>query len=355
MPPVQVIETEDAVSTMIRFQTSAVYETILSLQTLIQQRRRITWANQARTRLSSQFLDNVTDLFSKRTLMQYIELPVDYPNHDDVPGFIEYVRNMSPHDFAFYVTGRLLPPDQIAEIGPDPAGYVAAVEDIYGKENKICDVDELGIILNDTQRFQEHLTTLWDEYWNSYFAEFVPTLRSSWESGLAEAGRVLDARGTDALLEQLAGKSWHLPKREVPPGQPIDEVVYIPLYLIPHRALMFFGYGNVTILFDSEHTEARAAQIEAGKEEALNTVRALSDNTRLSVLRTIALHEGKINGKAIAAKLNLSASAVSRHLTQLRDGGLIVEEPLDHRNITYRIQRETIASLPDKILEYLYT
>jgi DNA-binding transcriptional ArsR family regulator len=117
---------------------------------------------------------------------------------------------------------------------------------------------------------------------------------------------------------------------------------------------MFYGYGNVTILFDSEMTEARLAEIERGKEQAINSLKALGDNSRLDILRLIAHSEGKIHGKKIAESLSLSASAVSRHLTQLKDAGLIAEESQDNRTITYRLQKDTITGLPDKLLDYLY-
>ncbi len=32
---------------------------------------------------------------------------------------------------------------------------------------------------------------------------------------------------------------------------------------------MFYGYSNVTIVFDSQRTEARRAEIERGKEQTL--------------------------------------------------------------------------------------
>ncbi len=45
---------------------------------------------------------------------------------------------------------------------------------------------------------------------------------------------------------------------------------------------------------------------------------------------------------------------MSRHLTQLREAGVIVEETRDNRTITYRLQREALTSLPDRLLDFLY-
>jgi DNA-binding transcriptional ArsR family regulator len=80
----------------------------------------------------------------------------------------------------------------------------------------------------------------------------------------------------------------------------------------------------------------------------------LGDGSRLEILRLIAHSEGVIHGKKIAQHLNLSASAVSRHLTQLRDAGLILEASQDNRTITYRLQKDTLTALPEKLMDYLY-
>ncbi|NDJ76684.1 MAG: helix-turn-helix transcriptional regulator, partial [Chloroflexi bacterium] len=64
--------------------------------------------------------------------------------------------------------------------------------------------------------------------------------------------------------------------------------------------------------------------------------------------------QGQMHGKKIAAKLELSASAVSRHLGQLKDAGLITEETHDNRTITYRLQWGLVAALPDLLGDYLY-
>lgn len=353
MPPVQVIDSNDDVAEMIRFQTSPIYEMILSLQTLIQQRRRATWVNQTRAKLSPEFWEELSTFFENFNLNSFIEFPVDYSNHEDVMGFIEYVRQMDLYDFAFYATGRMLSPQQLVAIGNNQSLYLETIERIYSKEHS-CAYDAAKLLPN-METYQRQLTDLWEKYWVSYFAEFVESLKPSWFNGLKEAEYILKTRGSDGLISHLLGKNKTVPDYEVPPGQHVNQVVFVPVYLIPYRGMMFFGHGNVTILYDSEHTEAYAAQIEKGKDEAINIIKALGDSTRLNVLRLVVQGEGKFNGKKIASKLNLSPSVVSRHLTQLRDSGLIVEEPLDHRNITYRFQRESITSLPEKILEYLYS
>ena len=97
------------------------------------------------------------------------------------------------------------------------------------------------------------------------------------------------------------------------------------------------------------------AELERERDEVLHAAKALGDSTRLKILRMIASHEGTLHGKSIASHVNLSPSAVSRHLAQLREAGLITEVPLDNRIIAYRIQKEAIAALPEMLLDYLYS
>jgi len=81
---------------------------------------------------------------------------------------------------------------------------------------------------------------------------------------------------------------------------------------------------------------------------------ALADGSRLDILHLIMPHGDQMHGKRIANKLNLSASAVSRHLAQLKEAGLIVEETQDNRTFTYKIQENAISTLPDTLFDVLH-
>ncbi|MBX3061855.1 MAG: winged helix-turn-helix transcriptional regulator [Anaerolineae bacterium] len=130
-------------------------------------------------------------------------------------------------------------------------------------------------------------------------------------------------------------------------------ITFIPVCLLPSRVYKFFGYGNVTLLFDPQYTEDRRQAVKHAKEEALSALKALDDETRLKILRLIVQHGNRMHGKNIAEHLNISASAVSRHLALLKEGGLIVEEPQKNL-IAYRFNKETLSQLTDKLLDYLY-
>lgn len=356
MPSIE-MSNDDALATMIRFKTSAIYEMIISLQTLFYPRRRSAWANQTRAQLSADFWEELSALYKPLDgwYIEFPELAIDYHHHHDIPGFLDYIRSMSPVDFIFYVIGRRLPRARIAEIGLDLEALTAAIRQEF---DNFCVGEEAlppwRIMLDDVSAYQTRLVDLWEQYWNLYFCGIVESLQIHWEKGLAEHERILAREGSEALFQHLMGHKLKMPA-PLPSDHPFTEIVLVPIYLTSNNVFMFYGYGNITVLVDAENTRARAAQIETIKDEALETLRALGDNTRLRILRLIAQNEQKINGKKLAAHLNLSTSAVSRHLSQLRDGRLIIEEPIDHRNITYRLQRDVILDLPEKLLEYLFS
>jgi hypothetical protein len=304
MAPLQIIETNDTFATMTRFETSAVYEMIISLYTLLRPSRRAAWANQVRNKMSREFWDELNAVYEPfQSGLEFFELPVDYPYHTDVPGFIQYVRDMDNISFVFYLIGRRIPPERIAETNLDINALIEAIETGFGN---YCDAERqanLADVLKDVDSFKNRLTNLWQWYWDGYFGEFEESLHAQWESGLAEAERIMTNRGSNALFEHLLG--WKLEKlpSPLPPDQPYHEIVLVPSSLTPRRVFMFFGYGNITVVYDSEHTEARVAQLEDSKEEAINTARALGDNTRMKILKLIAHHEGKIMAKVSPSHL----------------------------------------------------
>jgi DNA-binding transcriptional ArsR family regulator len=211
----------------------------------------------------------------------------------------------------------------------------------------------LDLVLPDIGAFQNRLADLWQAYWDAFFSLQVEQLRPDWENALIDKKRILTREGGQALYEHLVEKKETPPM--LPPDHPATEIVVIPLALHPSsNAYRFYGYGNVTVLFDSQRTEAYVVQQQEVKAEIRSVAKALSDDTRLNVLRLIAQFGGQMNGKAIAHKLCLSPSAVSRHLTQLRESGLIEEEPLGNRVIAYHIRREKVDAFGDRVLAFLY-
>jgi len=351
--PLQVIDSTDSLSALMRFQTSAVYEMMISMHTLFQPLHHQDWVTQTRKMMPPGMWEEIVGVYEpygKGAL--FFELGVDYADHDDVIGFTDYVRQMDPANFIFYLVGRIISLEMINKTKLDYEALRQALERSKFEYHCVCLEVPLERILADIPAFQNRLADVWRWYWEAVLCPQIEELRGHWLRAVAEKEDILAQNGGEMLYEHITGHKQ--PPDPLPAEYPVSDIALVPLYLTPKSAYVFYGYGNVTVLFDSERSEARAIEIERHKQQALDAFKALGDNSRLDILRLIARDESGMHGKTIAAKLNLSASAVSRHLAQLRDAGLISEESHDNRTITYRLQREAISTLPEKVFDYLY-
>lgn len=349
--PVEVIEATDQLTTMVRFRTSTVYEMIVSLHTIEAARRQHEWVKAARLNLGADFLAELKTMYGPcKDGICLFEFPVDYIDHNDVPGFLRYVRDMDEPTFIFYLIGRVLGRQEIIEIGLQDNGLIDAINNL---PHPCIPSAYLAWVLTDIRAYQNRLADLWEHYWNRFFSRQITELPNCWADAISEKERILARSGGHGLIETVTG--WTTLPRNLPEDHPITELVFIPLYYVSAQSYVFFGYGNVTILFDSLLSEERASVINASKEQALEIAKALGDSTRLNILRLVAQDSHHMHGKKIAEKLDISPSAVSRQLAQLRDSGLIAEDRQDNQTVTYHLITEAFTSLPDKILDYLYS
>lgn len=354
--PVEIIETTDALTNLVQFRSSPVYEMLVSLHTLVAGRRHLDWSAKARAALGADFWTELQAIYkSFQEGVVLFEFPVDYPHHQDVLGFIEFVRGMDPATFVFYLIGRVIPRDELKRSKLDP-------EFVAERLNYWCEMtshphypylQEMKKLLRDVPGYQTRLTNIWERYWAEFFQNETGALATHWAQAIADKEHLLAREGGTALFDFITGKR-KLPDN-LPSDYPVKIIECIPIYFVTAPSYLFFGYGNVTVLFNSEATVARLSEIEQRKDQALQVTRALSDSTRLSILRLVAGHDGLMHGKKIAEKLDLSPSSVSRQLAQLRDSGLVREERHDDQTVTYRLVKEAITSLADNVLDYLYS
>jgi ArsR family transcriptional regulator len=115
---------------------------------------------------------------------------------------------------------------------------------------------------------------------------------------------------------------------------------------------MFFGFGSVTIIYDCQLTEQRRQQLGILEEDILGVAKALSDRTRLQLLR-LMVQDPQLYGRELSKLCRVSQPSVSRHLRILKDAGLLEERPVGN-HITYQVLRERIEKLAPQLISYLY-
>lgn len=345
----------DEVQSMVSFRTSSIYEMMLSLGALHRPSpRHEKWARQARAELPGELLQDVDFLYSRfEDGVLLMELAVDYPDHHDVPGFLAYVEKMSIPTFLFYTLGRLAPPQQMERLEPNVVSLLSIIPSAFPEgcpktENRLRTAGFLDLVA-DPEAYRDRMLELWRLYWETFFAEEAQPYTSLWEESVLEKCRTLSSQDTLEFVKTLSNHP-ELPE-QIPQGYTTREILLVPSYFT-RRQLMFYGYGSITIIYDCWLTERRRAQLETLEEEILAVAKALSDRTRLQLLRLI-VHDPQLYGRELSKLCRISQPSVSRHLRILKEAKLLEERPADNR-ITYQVLRRRIEDLVPELTGYLY-
>jgi DNA-binding transcriptional ArsR family regulator len=348
--PLHVTAERDPITPLIHFRTSAVFQTLVSIQAATHPWRHKDWTRRVNEELGEDFYTRLKALYQKfHNGCDFAEMAIDYAG-DDFSGFLDYVESLSSRNFVFYVLGRVYRLEEIPEILTEESIYRLVEE-----HGNLDHFQHIGVTFEwaaDVPALQRNLIDLWRTYWQEFFESKLPDFQAIWERGMREKEEILYRQGGTVLLEQITGCSELPPP--IPEDQPFTTVQLVPACLMPRSSVTYYGYGNITVLYDCTRSEEVDAEIEKSKDRALAMLRALADENRLKILRLISEEELAYNGRKIADKLNLSPSVVSRHLSQLKEAGLVAEQSPDNRNILYMAQREKINELPKLLLRYLY-
>lgn len=125
---------------------------------------------------------------------------------------------------------------------------------------------------------------------------------------------------------------------------PYSEFVFLPSYLMPYKACRYFhtaGDHKRQMLFitlrTSYHTQA----------DTVKALKSIADGTRYQILALLA-KQGTMRGFEIAKALSIATSTVSHHMDQLKESGLITEEPVKNSKY-YGLNKQTAKELVAEI------
>ena len=147
------------------------------------------------------------------------------------------------------------------------------------------------------------------------------------------------AKSNDLLLfsQEMMGKTFRN-------RGPYSDFLFLPSYLIPLKACRFFdvdGDNKRQILF------LTLRQISRDREDKVKALKAIADPTRYQIL-TILAQEGPMRGMDIAKKVSVATSTISHHMEQMKDCGLVTEEPVKNAKY-YGLSKQSAKALLDEI------
>lgn len=354
MAPLVATDTDEFRS-MITFRTSTIYEMLLSLGALQHpSRRHDSWAEQTNAGLPQDVLDDLDFLYSRfENGILLMELAIDYPDHHDVDGFLNWVEQLSVPQFLFYVLGRLATPEEMARLEQNDESLLSliahAFQEVSPHTKRRYRTAGYLELLAEPETFKARILRLWRRYWTVYFKEKSKACHETWEESIAEKSMALSRQDAQEFVRKLSGKS-ELPE-QIPRGYSTREIVLVPSHFGPPH-LMFYGYGSVTVIYDCHFTEQRREELGELEEDIIAIGKALGDKTRLRLLKWI-VREPQLYGRKLAEICHISQPSVSRHLRILKDASLIEERPMDN-HIAYEARRGKIKNLSAQLMAYLY-
>ena len=172
----------------------------------------------------------------------------------------------------------------------------------------------------------------------------TPELEAALEKQASKVERMYQsvcqgAKADDLLLfsQEMMGKTFRN-------RGPYSDFLFLPSYLIPLKACRFFdtdGDNKRQILF------LTLRQISRDREDKVKALKAIADPTRYQIL-TILAQEGPMRGMDIAKKVSVATSTISHHMEQMRDCGLVTEEPVKNAKY-YGLSKQSAKALLDEI------
>lgn len=330
----------------IRLQTSVVYEVMAALRSL---------------QISSRTDCAISELWEDLKFFygnfdygaQFAELAVDYPYHHSFEGFIDYVRQMSLPKFLYYVLGRYLSIEDI-EVCLSPVRKPDRIVSLLRSKGVDCN-EAYDKLLSKPEHYQKRLVRLWEGYWCKA-REQILECEPLWNEAIERVQELISVDGWQHVVEQL------LTGRKLPPQFPegftLNQIILVPSVKMTLRYFIIWGFGSTTIVFDAirllhyyKGTRNPGSRIVLDPTDSLKRISALSERTRLEILRLI-YHRPDARAVDIAASLGLSQAAVSKHLALLEDAQIVRKVKRTNR-FTYEILEENVSKLSSEIMFWI--
>jgi len=174
---------------------------------------------------------------------------------------------------------------------------------------------ELDCIIFDTTNFKIQFCALLKEISQLvHFKEHLESVALDFEDANKNLLVKLKTKRPLDLAQELMGKKF---------GRIFDYKTYLfcPSYFISPHKLRLHNESINLIIYDIRNNSIAINQVG---EEISNTLKVISDRTRLEILRR--LYKGRTYGKLLANSLDLTTATISHHLEQLKSVGLVTEE-----------------------------
>ena len=230
----------------------------------------------------------------------------------------------------------------------------AAFQDSHKHEEgkKALSVEKLKTMLDLWARAEEYGEQYLEalrSYQEVFFAEEERRIRPALQAALERAQELAERLSLLDLLEELTQGV----RLDAPPAG--DILTLAPSYWSTPLVLMGMASKERPVwLFGARPADASLVPGEVVPETLLRTLKALSDPTRLRILRDLS--QESLSPAQIARRLRLRAPTVTHHLKILRLAGLVQMILADEKQPrSYAARQEAVSAACDSLKSFLGT
>ncbi len=350
---------------LVGFAWSPLLEAAMSLRSLAAPKRvpmHLPWVRRCRERLPDELLTGLRSLLDGPGA--YLPGVFEVGLQGELPSFTDELARLEDLDLDLFLHEMSLAHGGAACRMEGDEGTAlddpAIVRDPHYVEQVVAGARErdpahaafVERLFADPAEARRHVVDLLQQYWDLAFAEEWERIRPRIEAEATDGARTLVTAGVPALVTHfLPEGTWDPTTSSITVDKSWDRTCDVAarggMLFVP----TVYGWPNVMIELATPWPVAvflplrdlRQPEVpHATDREVADGLRALGDETRLQITRLVA--EEPRSTKELAALLNLSESAVSRHLKTLATAG-VVDSERDGYFVLYRLVPDRIGAL----------
>jgi ArsR family transcriptional regulator len=262
----------------------------------------------------------------------------------DFPASVNYLAERNPRDLVEQILrayldlarpkigrdGRVVASPEPADLLADRDLYLTFLQEQFPAPHIDPDLEaEAHGLLNDPPAMQNlmvsHLRDMWEMVLAPEWTRVRPLLQASVDAfRQADMGRMSPLEVAEWVVGRPLEEDWESACLKDP-----EQIIFVPsAHIGPYLGRIAGNIdGRKTLWFFFGARQPRGVaypSIDLSRSELLTRLNALGDDTRLRILSLLTEYE-ELCSQDILLKLNLSQSAVSRHLKQLSAAGFLIE------------------------------
>ena len=366
---------DDKLLTRVSFDSSTAYDFILGLSELMRAEPHASSVHErqrAAAQMGPAFVSELQALFGRNFEdSPFIQSPyLDQMPHLDIGGLLGVIHQIpSPRtvpDFLEFLSA--LPAARLLGLlasnidGSAPTTYwprlierVASGEQLVRRDKQLF-AEYLGELpasyqeyihtaLANPTRMQERLLSLFGSYYEQFFAAEAERIGPRLRRTVRIHQALLGTLPTSELIVQITNGV------RVPPETNVPRIILAPSYLIAPYVYLLTLQDALIIIYSALPEQEERRDDLALEEATLQRLKALTDETRLKILRLLTREPQRTQD--LAKRLDLTPPTISHHLTQLRIAGLVQIRMTEDVRQVYAVRSDVVNELFTALRAYL--